>query len=238
MKALVLFSGGLDSTVLLYKVIREVGKENVFALNMSYGQKHIKERTCARWTAIHVWGDACKDYYKEMDLSTIFTFNKDCCALLQGSKLGIKHESYDEQLKELRAEGKAPTVTAYVPFRNGLFLSTAASIAYQLGCESVYYGAHKDDAAGSAYPDCTLGFIEGISKAVREGTAGKVIVQAPWWNINKAGVVRQGLQQGMTHEEFENTWSCYEGGDKPCGTCGTCIDRKEAFVKNGITDID
>ena len=63
-------------------------------------------------------------------------------------------------------------------------------------------------------------------------------MQAPWWNKNKAAVVTEGIKLGMTHEEFEHTWSCYEGGDKPCGTCGTCIDRKEAFVANGINDID
>ena len=63
-------------------------------------------------------------------------------------------------------------------------------------------------------------------------------MQAPWWKLNKAAVVAEGIKLGMTHGEFAHTWSCYEGGDKPCGTCGTCIDRKQAFVANGINEID
>lgn len=63
-------------------------------------------------------------------------------------------------------------------------------------------------------------------------------MESPLWNLNKSGVVKMGLDLGMTHEEFEHTWSCYEGQEKPCRTCGTCIDRKEAFIKNGIYDID
>ena len=62
-------------------------------------------------------------------------------------------------------------------------------------------------------------------------------MEAPWWDKNKAGIVAAGLELGMTHEEFEHTWSCYEGKETPCGTCGTCIDRKEAFEANGIFDI-
>ena len=146
----------------------------------------------------------------------------------------IKHESYAEQLAELGGSG---TVTAYVPFRNGLFLSYAAAVAIQLECDKIYYGAHADDAAGRAYPDCTPEFIQYMSNAIKEGTAGKVIMEAPWWNLNKAGIVKAGIELGMTHKEFEHTWSCYEGKEEPCGTCGTCIDRKEAFMANGIVDI-
>lgn len=232
-KILVLASGGLDSTVLLYKAIREVGPNNVVAMNTYYGQKHAKEQEYAQWTCNHLGIEL-----HNVDLSQIFSFNKDCSALLKGSKQEIKHESYADQLKELAEEGKAPTVTAYVPFRNGLFLSYAAAVALQLACDTLYYGAHADDAAGRAYPDCTPEFIEYMRKAIEEGTAGKVTMEAPLWNLNKAGVVKLGLSLGMTHEELEHTWSCYEGKGKPCGTCGTCRDRKEAFIANGINDID
>lgn len=229
MKALVLCSGGLDSTVLLYQAVKNIGAENVIALNMFYGQKHAKEQEYATWQCEHLGVPLYN-----ADLSEVFRFNKDCCALLAGSSLAIKHESYAEQLAELGGEG---TVTAYVPYRNGLFLSYASSVAIQLGCDAVFYGAHKDDAAGRAYPDCTPDFIDAQAKAIYEGTGRKVTLQAPWWNLNKAGIVKAGMELGMTHEEFEHTWSCYEGAEKPCGSCGTCIDRREAFVANGIMDI-
>lgn len=232
-KILVLSSGGLDSTVLLYKAVREVGSENVIALNTFYGQKHEKEMEFAKWTCEHLGIEL-----HNVDLSTIFSFNPNCSALLKNSKMEIVHKSYSEQLQDLKNEGKAPTVTAYVPYRNGLFLSYASAIAIQLDCDVVYYGAHADDSAGRVYPDCTPEFIEAQAKAIEEGTAGKVKMEAPLWNLNKSGVVKMGIDLGMTHEEFEHTWSCYEGKDKPCGTCGTCIDRKKAFVSNGITDID
>lgn len=229
MKILVLASGGLDSTVLLYKAVKEVGAENVVALSTFYGQKHAIERDYCKWTCEHLGIQLIS-----ADLCQVFSFNKDCCALLQGSKLEIKHESYADQLKELGGEG---TVTAYVPYRNGLFLSYAAAVALQLECEKIYYGAHADDAAGHAYPDCTPEFIESQKTAIWEGTGHKVHMEAPWWDKNKSGVVAEGILLGMTHEEFEHTWSCYEGGAEPCGTCGTCIDRKKAFEDNGINDI-
>lgn len=228
MKILVLASGGLDSTVLLHKAVDEVGAKNVIAMNTFYGQKHAKEMEYAKWQCEHLGVEL-----HSVDLSQIFSFNKDCSALLSGSKMEIVHKSYAEQLAE-----KPGTVSAYVPYRNGLFLSYAAAVALQLGCSIVYYGAHADDAAGRAYPDCTPEFIEAQAKAIMEGTAGQVLMQAPLWNKNKAGVVALGLELGMTHEEFEHTWSCYEGKEEPCKTCGTCRDRKEAFVANGIHDID
>ena len=227
-RILVLASGGLDSTVLLHEAVNEVGAKNVIAMNTFYGQKHAKEMEYAKWQCEHLGVEL-----HSVDLSQIFSFNKDCSALLSGSKMEIVHKSYAEQLAE-----KPGTVSAYVPYRNGLFLSYAAAVALQLGCSIVYYGAHADDAAGRAYPDCTPEFIEAQAKAIMEGTAGQVLMQAPLWNLNKSGVVAEGIKLGMTHEEFEHTWSCYEGGDKPCGTCGTCIDRKAAFTSNGINDID
>lgn len=232
-KILVLTSGGLDSTVCLYKAVKEVGAENVIAMNTFYGQKHAKEMEYAKWQCNHLGVEL-----HNVDLSQIFSFNKDCSALLKGSKMEIKHEAYADQLKELKDAGKAPTVTAYVPFRNGLFLSYASAVSLQLGCDIIYYGAHADDAAGRAYPDCTPEFIEAMNKAIEEGTAGKVHMVAPLWNLNKADVVKTGIGLEMTHEEFEHTWSCYEGGETPCKTCGTCRDRKAAFVANGINDID
>lgn len=227
MKILVLSSGGLDSTVLLHKAVKEAGAKNVIALNMFYGQKHAKEQEYSAWQCTHL-GVPCYD----VDLSEVFRFNPSCSALLQGSDKEIVHKSYAEQLAE-----NGGTVSAYVPYRNGLFLSYAAAVAIQLECDTIYYGAHADDAAGSAYPDCTPEFIQAQMAAIYEGTGFKVSMLAPWWKLNKAGIVKAGLELGMTKEEFEHTWSCYEGKEIPCGECGTCIDRKKAFEDNGITDI-
>ena len=222
-KILVLLSGGLDSTCLLHKAVKQVGADNVFALNMFYGQKHAKEHECFLWQLkrrgiVH---------YRTLDLSPIFDGYKGC-TLLQGGG-DIPHESYAEQLAK-----KPGTVSTYVPFRNGLFLSVAASIAIQNKCDTIWYGAHADDAAGDAYPDCTPEFIEAMSNAIWEGTGQAINMYGPWAKLNKAGVVAEGINAGMTQEDFEHTWSCYEGGDEPCGKCGTCIDRKAALEANGL----
>ena len=223
MKILVLASGGLDSTVLLYKAVKEVGAENVMALNAYYGQKHKVESECYHWQIEHL---GIKNH-RELDLSTIFAGYKDC-TLLQGGG-DIPHESYAEQLAK-----KPGTVSTYVPFRNGLFLSVAASIAIQNECNCIWYGAHADDAAGNAYPDCSEQFITMLGGAIWEGSGHAVMMSGPWSKLNKAGVVAEGIAAGMTQEDFEHTWSCYEGGDEPCGKCGTCIDRKAALEANGL----
>ncbi len=223
MKILVLLSGGLDSTTCAAMAVENVGAENVFALNAYYGQKHKREIESARRVA-----DFYKIGYAEMDLSCVF---KDSdCPLLEASARQIKHESYARQLAEM---GGAGTVDTYVPFRNGLLLSAAVSYALSVGAEVIYYGAHADDAAGRAYPDCTPEFASYMSKAAFEGSGGLIRIEAPLLMMNKAQVVHTGLQLKVP---YELTWSCYEGGEKPCGECGTCIDRAAAFAANGIKD--
>ena len=125
------------------------------------------------------------------------------------------------------------SVSTYVPFRNGLFLSSAASIALSKNCDVIYYGAHSDDSAGSAYPDCSDEFNKAINEAIYLGSGKQLKVVAPFINKTKAGVVKMGLDLKVP---YEYTWSCYEGGDTPCGKCGTCIDRAEAFRLNGVKD--
>lgn len=222
MKALVLASGGVDSTTCLGMAVDQYGKENVVALSMSYGQKHTKEVECAK---------AVAEYYGvelySIDLAQIFQFSN--CSLLQHSDEEIPQESYGKQLE--KTDGKP--VSTYVPFRNGLFLSTAASFALSKDCSVIYYGAHSDDAAGSAYPDCSDVFNKAMSEAIYEGSGRQLHIEAPFINKTKAEVVATGLALGVP---YELTWSCYEGGDKPCGVCGTCVDRQEAFAKNNVTD--
>lgn len=221
-KALVLFSGGVDSTTCLGLALERFGKENVEVLSISYGQKHHKEMECAAKVL---------EYYgikgQNIDLTEMFTYSE--CSLLSHSKQEIPKSSYDEQLKD--REGSP--VTTYVPFRNGLFLSAAASIGLSKGCSYLYYGAHRDDAAGNAYPDCSEVFYNAMNEAIREGSGHQIRLEAPFINKNKAQVVAEGLRLKVP---YELTWSCYEGGENPCGTCGTCIDRRRAFEANGIQD--
>ena len=219
-KVLVLVSGGVDSTTLLAMAAEKYGSKNVTALSVFYGQKHKKELEAAR---------AVTAYYKTehiiMDLSMIFRYSD--CSLLEGSERQIPHESYGEQLKTTNG---AP-VSTYVPFRNGLFLSAAASVAISKDCSVIMYGAHSDDAAGNAYPDCSEDFVNAMDRAVREGSGGMCRIDAPFAGMNKTAVVAKGKELGVP---YELTWSCYVGGDSPCGVCGTCRDRRAAFIANGI----
>lgn len=222
MKALVLCSGGVDSTTCLALAVDAYGADNVLALSVSYGQKHSRELQAARAVAAH-YGVVLKT----LDLAAVFEGSD--CSLLQGSDREIPAESYGDQLK--KTDG-AP-VSTYVPFRNGLFLSCAASVALSNGCEEIYYGAHSDDAAGSAYPDCSAAFHESIARAIFTGSGEQLRVTAPFIGSSKASVVRRGLALGVP---YALTWSCYEGKDVPCGVCGTCRDRAAAFAANGVVD--
>ncbi len=222
MKALVLFSGGLDSTTCLALAVERYGADEVLALSVSYGQKHTKEIEAAKAVAA---------YYgvklKTLDLAAIFADSD--CSLLKGSSQEIPKESYAEQLTG--TDGKP--VSTYVPFRNGLFLSSAASIALSNGCEVILYGAHADDAAGNAYPDCSQEFNDAINRAIFLGSGQQLRVEAPFVGKTKADVVAEGLR---LKAPYHLTWSCYEGGEKPCGLCGTCRDRAAAFAANGVAD--
>lgn len=223
MKALVLSSGGIDSTTALGLAIKKYGKENVIALSISYGQKHEKEIQASI---------AVADYYGVehlfLDLAKIFQYSN--CSLLQQSTEEIPEESYAKQIE--KTGGEKP-VSTYVPFRNGLFLSSAASIALSKDCEVIYYGAHADDAAGFAYPDCSEVFNSAMNEAIWEGSGHQLKIEAPFVKMTKAEVIKMGLELGVP---YDLTWSCYEGGERPCGKCATCIDRQAAFEANGMTD--
>lgn len=222
MKVLVLSSGGVDSSTCLGMAVNQYGKENVVALSIYYGQKHDKEIKAA---------DAVADYYNvehiKLDLSKMFEYSD--CSLLSHSDKEIPKESYADQIK--KTDGTP--VSTYVPFRNGLFIASAASIALSKGCSKILYGAHADDSAGNAYPDCSKAFNDAMNTAVYEGSGKQLSIEAPFVGMNKAGVVKLGLELGVP---YELTWSCYEGHDKPCGECGTCIDRIAAFEMNGTKD--
>ena len=221
MKALVLLSGGVDSSTCLALAKEKYG-DNALALSMSYGQKHSRELESARALA--------KFYHVqllEMDLAKIFAHSN--CSLLQGSSEDVPQGTYAEQL-EAQSDS---TVSTYVPFRNGLFLSTAASIALEYACDVIYYGPHADDAAGNAYPDCSPEFNAAMQQAIYLGSGKKLRLEAPFVDKTKKDIVHEGLRLGVP---YELTWSCYEGKDEPCHKCGTCLDREAAFVANGVVD--
>lgn len=222
MEAMVLFSGGVDSTTCLAQAVKKHGSENVLALSIYYGQKHNKEIESAE-KIVRYYGVK----WQTLDLSLIFADSD--CSLLKGSSDDIPKESYSEQLSKTNGS----PVSTYVPFRNGLFIASAASIALSNGCSVIYYGPHADDAAGNAYPDCSAVFNNAMAEAVYEGSGKQVRIEAPFVNMTKKDIVKTGLELGVP---YELTWSCYEGGDKPCGVCGTCRDRIEAFKANGVTD--
>lgn len=224
-KALVLSSGGVDSTTCVGIAVKDVGSENVSTVSVFYGQKHNKELECA---------DKVAEFYNVkhyvLDLSNVLQYSN--CSLMKNSTEEIPMMSYAEQI-EKNGEGK---VSTYVPFRNGLMLSAVAALAQSIYPDDdvdIYLGAHADDAAGRAYADCSEEFTSAMNTAIVIGTYGKVRVVAPLVNLNKAGVVKLGLSIGVP---YKYTWSCYAGGDKPCGHCGTCIDRAKAFEANGIAD--
>jgi 7-cyano-7-deazaguanine synthase len=222
MKAMVLFSGGIDSTTCLGMAVTRYGRENVIALSISYGQKHDKEIQASNAVAAYYGVE-----HITLDLAKIFAYSD--CSLLQHSTQAIPEEAYAKQLEKT---GGKP-VSTYVPFRNGLFLSCAASLALSKGCSVIYYGAHADDAAGNAYPDCSSTFNKAISDAIFIGSGSQLKVEAPFVSKTKAEVVKIGLELKVP---YELTWSCYEGKEKPCMVCGTCRDRAEAFRLNGVAD--
>ena len=223
MKAVVLSSGGLDSTTCLGIAVNKFGSENVVTVSIFYGQRHARELESARKVA---------DFYKvshyEFDAAAIMKFSNS--ALLNSSTENLEKNSYGEQVK------KNPRIATYVPFRNGLMISMAASFADGLFSgedTEIFVGVHQDDAAVNAYADCSEKFISAIGEAVNVGTYGKIKVVAPFVGKTKADVVKIGLDLKVP---YELTWSCYERGEVPCGKCATCIDRAKAFELNGISD--
>jgi 7-cyano-7-deazaguanine synthase len=213
MKTLVLLSGGLDSTVLLHKSCAEQGRENVEGIFFHYGQRHNKEFVMAQRQSVTLG---------------IRLFECHCESLFIDFRNPMLGRG--EIPKEAYKDGEVPST--FVPFRNGILLSIAAAYAYENKCNILGIAAHANDIA-AAYPDCTPDFIAAMDRAVYEGTKGAVDVYAPFVYKTKADIVQLGSELGV---DFRNTWSCYEGGERPCGQCATCIDRAEAFKKRGLID--
>lgn len=222
MKTLVLLSGGIDSTTCLAMMVRAYGAENVEAVSFSYGQKHIKELECAQ---------AIANYYEVKH--TVLTIDSQVFAASSSTLIqGHGEMNHGKTYADIQAESPGE-VDTYVPFRNGLMLSQAAALAYSIGAYKIVYGAHSDDAAGGAYPDCTPDFYEAMNEAIFQGTGERVRLDAPLLTLNKSQVVKQGLAM---HAPYHLTRSCYEEDSVSCGTCATCIDRLVAFKTNHVLD--
>lgn len=225
MKAVVLSSGGLDSTTCLGIAVDKYGSDNISTIMIYYGQRHVKELDCAKLVARY-YGVS----HYEFDLANVLKYSDS--ALLSKSKQNVAASSYADQMK---ASG-SNKVGTYVPFRNGLMLSVAASFAdsvYKNDDVELYIGVHKDDAIINAYADCSTSFVNAMASAISIGTYGKIRLVAPFMESTKAEIVRKGLDIGVP---YNLTWSCYAGGRTPCGKCATCIDRAKAFAANKAQD--
>ena len=224
MKAVVLSSGGLDSATCLGIAVDKYGSDNVAAISVFYGQRHARELDCARNIARY-YGVS----HYEFDVAQVMKFSDS--ALLSNSKISVVKNTYAGQMKDTGTN----KIDTYVPFRNGLMLSIAASFADSLYKDDIelFIGVHKDDAIVSAYADCSDSFIEAMASAISIGTYGKIRLTAPFVRSNKTEIVRVGLD---LHVPYHLTWSCYESGEKPCGKCATCIDRAKAFANNHTED--
>lgn len=225
--ALVLNSGGLDSSVVTAMAVNRFGADNVITASLYYGQKHDKELECAKRIAKH-YGVR----HIEEDISVVMKYAGNVCTLMKDSKDELPDKSYAEQIAE-NGEGR---VSSYVPYRNGVLLAIATAYADSLfpGQKCVVaYGAHSDDAAGQAYADCSPEFAEATDKAINIGTYGNISLWRPLIDWNKSEVVREGLKLEVP---FDKTWSCYHGRAKAERDCATCQDRIRAFKLNGVID--
>jgi len=205
-KAVVVMSGGLDSTVLLH-FVRDRGYE-IYGLSFDYGQRHRKELDMAKY-----WGEKLCNKWELVNLSFMKT-------LIQGSALlndalALPEEHYTHKNQKITV----------VPNRNMIMLSIAIAWAEDITAEKVFFGAHANDHA--IYPDCRPSFLQSIDKTARLATYNGIQVDAPFINMTKKEVVALGRTLGV---DFEKTWSCYAGKDIPCGVCATCQERKEALL--------
>lgn len=213
MKAIVLLSGGLDSTVALYKAKAD-GFDELYALSFDYGQRHARELECAKATAKAIGVVAHNVVSLKLDL-------------WGGSSLTDKTMTVEDG--DVEKEGIPNT---YVPARNMVFLSVAASFAEAVGARDIFIGVSEVDYSG--YVDCRQGFIDAMENAINMGTVcavedgEKITVHAPFIDKTKAQEIKLGRELGV---DFDLTWSCYNGGEKPCGTCDSCLLREKAFLE-------
>lgn len=209
--ALMVLSGGMDSVTMLHEYASEIE----LAVNFSYGSNHnMRELECARKHC-----EALGIELVEIDLSFIGQYFHS--SLLEGPD-AVPEGEYDfDNMK-----------STVVPFRNGIMLAAAAGLAESHGLEVLMIANHAGDHA--LYPDCRESFIKAMASAVKEGTYQGIAIKAPYTLLSKGDIALRGKRLGV---DYSTTYSCYRGGEKHCGRCGTCIERKQALAAAGIEDI-
>ncbi len=206
--SLIVLSGGMDSTTLLWD-----RKDSIaLAVTFDYGSRHnAREIECA-----HRNCEILGVEHLVIPLEFMGKYFKSSL-LIGGEEIPEGHYT-DESMK-----------STVVPFRNGIMLAIAAGLAESRGLKKVMLANHSGDHA--IYPDCRPGFVDAMSKAIEEGTYEGIVIDAPYTNISKSDIARIGKRIGV---DYTLTYSCYKGGEKHCGKCGTCIERAEALRDAGI----
>lgn len=203
MKAVLIYSGGMDSTVLLYKYRKEIK----LAVTFTYGARQDEEQTACAKENCELLG------IDHLIIPLEFMGKYFRSSILKGGD-DVPHGSYnDENMK-----------STVVPFRNGIMLSIAAGLAESRDLDTVLIANHAGDH--TIYPDCRPEFIEAMGSAVNAGTFAGIKIVSPFCDITKRDIALIGKKEGVP---FEKTYSCYEGRHKHCGVCGTCVERKEAL---------
>ncbi len=217
-KAIVLLSGGLDSTTALY-LAKSQGFDEIYALTFLYGQKHDKELK----SAIAVGKTAGVKEHKIVNL----LLNQWSGCALTDPEIEVEDGNIDRQ----------DIPATYVPARNMVFLSVAASWADALEITDIFIGVSEVDYSG--YIDCREAFIRAMENAINQGTVlgvekhRHITIHAPFMHMTKAEEVRLGIRLGV---DYGQTWTCYRGNEKPCGTCDSCLLRAKAFAEAGVED--
>src|SRR4051794_2545821 len=209
---IVLLSGGMDSVTALHdaKATRKVAA----ALSFDYGGKHNgNELACARWQA-QVLG------IPQVVIELPFVGEQFSSHLLEGGGEIPKGHYEEETMRQ-----------TVVPFRNGILLAIAAGFAESRNADGIVIAAHAGDHA--IYPDCREEFMQAMGSAIRLGTYADVQLLRPFIRLSKVQIAQRGAELGV---DFAHTWSCYVGGEIHCGECGTCVERREAFLLAGVPD--
>lgn len=208
--SLLVFSGGMDSTTMLYEYQDRIA----LAVSFHYGSNHndkelpLAEMHCRRLGIPH------------RVIALPFIREWFSSSLLQGAEAIPEGHYADANMR-----------STVVPFRNGIMLSIAAGIAENEGLQYVMIANHGGDHA--IYPDCRPEFVQAMSEATQAGTYNGVTIWAPYTHLTKADIARHGKALSLDYSE---TWSCYKGGEHHCGKCGTCVERREALREAGIED--
>jgi 7-cyano-7-deazaguanine synthase len=220
LEAIVLLSGGMDSCVCAAEAIDRYGKGRVGLLHASYGQRtEARERRAFCLIA---------DFYEVKDRLAV---RLEYFPAIGGSALTDSRIAVPEN--DLAAPGESAIPVTYVPFRNAHFLSIGVSWAEATGASALYIGAVAEDSSG--YPDCRPEYYEAFQELIRRGTRPetKIEIVTPVIRLKKSQIIRRGLE---LNAPLQLTWSCYQGEERACGACDSCLLRLRAFAEAGVAD--